>query len=157
MGGVRITLDASGDLVTVAREVTRTVESLSATVAEAIAPQVVEAMTADVVGRRGSMTLSGFKGGVLLTLTPFVKTSETVSSVTIGAQPASLWRGIDYGFKKHEITTTRFRGMPTSRGILGRVNHPGTRGGRYFDHAASAADAMIGPVAEQILTGQLGG
>lgn len=137
-----ITASRSGDVESTLDDVVRGLRKAQRDVGKTVAKVARSGILADVKVRRGTLTMSRMGPRARLNVTSRIDATATSTTVELVARPAGMWAIAEYGTRPHRIRAHRGTGglFIPGIGFAEYVDHPGSHGGHYWQHATAVLD-----------------
>jgi len=147
------TVDKSGDLSGIARELERAAQAGQKDAGKAVAKEGRTAILDDVRRARGSLRMMGGRLGVKTRVTA----TAASSVVELYAAPAGPWTIVTQGTRAYDIRPRRADVLAAGKGdVIGMSAHRRRRLGRdYWGQATDRLDAELGPLVERAVDAQM--
>jgi hypothetical protein len=148
------TVDKSGDLSGIAREIERAAVQGQKDAGRAVAKDGRKFILDDVRRARGSLRMMGGRLGVKQRVTA----TAASSVVELYAAPAGPWTIVTKGTRAYDIKPRRAEVLAAGHGdVIGTRAHRRRRPGHdYWSGAVARLDAELGPLVERAVDAQMG-
>lgn len=147
------TVDKSGDLSGIAKEIERAAVQGQKDAGRAVAKEGRRMILDDVRSARGSLKMMGGRLGVKQRVTA----TAASSIVELYASPAGPWTIVTKGHRSYTITPKRREVLAAGRGdIIGtRARRRASTGRDYWSAAVARLDGELGPLVERAVDAQM--